>query len=108
MIITLVLGLLFMLGGAITFKFPPKEINYIYGYRTASSMKSQERWDFAQKYSSKRIFIVGVCLLIISLLLKFFEFNITTEFIVQAILLILSILLIIVDTEKAIKRKFKK
>ena len=51
MITTLVLGLIFMFGGAVMFRFPPKEINYFYGYWTKSSMKSQYRWDFAQKHS---------------------------------------------------------
>jgi uncharacterized membrane protein len=64
MITTLVLGLIFMFGGAVMFRFPPKEINYFYGYWTKSSMKSQYRWDFAQKHSSKRLFIIGACLLI--------------------------------------------
>ena len=73
-----------------------------------SSMKSQERWGFSQTYSSKRIFIVGIYLLIISLLLKIFEFNITTELIIQTILFISSIIFFIVDTERAIKTKFKK
>ena len=43
-------------------KFPPKKINSIYGYRTPSSMKNQERWNFAQKFSAKEIIKMGVFL----------------------------------------------
>ncbi|MDA0356796.1 MAG: SdpI family protein, partial [Bacteroidetes bacterium] len=45
-------GLIFMLAGFIMLKLPPKKINSLYGYRTRSSMKNQERWDFSQKYSA--------------------------------------------------------
>jgi len=36
-------GLIFILAGFIMLKFPPKKINSLYGYRTSSSMKNQER-----------------------------------------------------------------
>lgn len=42
-------------------RFPPKKINYWYGYRTPRSMRSQEAWDFANQYSSNAL--VGVCVL---------------------------------------------
>lgn len=32
---------------------PPKEINDVYGYRTAMSMKSQETWHFAHRYCGR-------------------------------------------------------
>lgn len=36
--------------GAVFLRWPPKEINGAYGYRTARSMASQEAWDFAHAY----------------------------------------------------------
>jgi uncharacterized membrane protein len=51
--ITFLCGLLFIIAGYILLKFPPKNINSLYGYRTSSSMENQEKWDFAQNYSSK-------------------------------------------------------
>lgn len=30
---------------------PPHEINATFGYRTSRSMKSQDAWDFAQRYT---------------------------------------------------------
>ena len=35
------------------YKYPPKKINTLYGYRTNRSMKNKEIWDFANTYSAK-------------------------------------------------------
>lgn len=34
-------------------KGAPKEINNIYGYRTAMSMKNRDTWEFAHKFNGK-------------------------------------------------------
>ncbi|MFN3872804.1 MAG: SdpI family protein [Ignavibacterium sp.] len=52
-IILLLCGIIFLIAGLIQSKYPPKKINSLYGYRTISSMRSKEAWDFAQKYSAK-------------------------------------------------------
>ena len=49
----LLVGIVFILAGSIMYVFPPKKINSFYGYRTASSMQSQQKWNFAQTYSAK-------------------------------------------------------
>lgn len=49
-------------------KFPPRKINRFNGYRTRLSMKSQENWDFAQKYSGKIYLIMGLSELAITVL----------------------------------------
>lgn len=53
-------GTLFILLGAILYKKPPKEINFMYGYRTLASMKSQDRWDFAQVTSATEKIKTGI------------------------------------------------
>ena len=40
--------------------YPPKNINFIYGYRTWKSMRNQETWDFGNKIGAKMMFFVGV------------------------------------------------
>jgi len=40
-----VTGLIFYVAGYIQFKYPPKKINHFYGYRTKTSMRSQEVWN---------------------------------------------------------------
>ena len=42
-----------ILFGAIFLKRPPKEINGLYGYRTARSSQNRETWNFAHKYCGK-------------------------------------------------------
>jgi uncharacterized membrane protein len=58
-----------LLLGLIMTKFPPKKINNWYGYRTASSMKNQQTWDEANRYSAKMMVIMGLILLIAGFLL---------------------------------------
>ena len=61
-------GIIFFIMALIMYNFPPKEINSLYGYRTPNSIKSQERWDFSQKYSSKLMIQIGVFMIVISFL----------------------------------------
>ena len=46
--------------GVVFWMYPPKKINGLYGYRTTRSCKSQEAWDFAQRYSAKLMTIFGL------------------------------------------------
>ena len=55
LLLCLGVGISFIIGGWLMQKYPPKKINFLYGYRTSSSMKTQERWDFAQGYAAKEI-----------------------------------------------------
>jgi len=98
------LGIIFLLLGLLLYFFPPKKINIIYGYKTSNSMKSQERWDFAQKFSAVKMIQSGLATLILSLLLFFFHFK-ENNFVVYAVLIII-VFYIIFFTEKAIKSKF--
>jgi len=52
----------FMLLIALLFKkFPPKEINYFYGYRTRRAMANQKIWKAANSYATAAM--VKVCLI---------------------------------------------
>jgi uncharacterized membrane protein len=59
------LGPLLLILGFVFKRFPPKKINYWYGYRTPRSMRSQEAWDCANLYSINALMIVAglTCLL---------------------------------------------
>ena len=54
--------------GAYFQKMGPKNINRIFGYRTARSMKSQETWTFAHRYIGRIWFFLGWILLALSIL----------------------------------------
>lgn len=55
----LIIGPILIIAGWLIMTFPPKKINYWYGYRTRASMKSQQRWNFAQTYSGYWMTIWG-------------------------------------------------
>ena len=57
--------LIFLVVGLVFWMYPPKKINEFYGYRTTRSRKSQEAWDFAQRYSAKLMTMFGFAALIV-------------------------------------------
>ena len=59
-------ALILTVGGAVFWACPPRQINEFYGYRTTRSRKSQEAWDFAQRYSAKLLTIFGFAALIVA------------------------------------------
>lgn len=105
-IISTLTGLIFVITAIITAKYPPKRINSIYGYRTKASMKSQERWDFAQKCSTDLLFKYGILLTIIGLVCYFTSFSIVTSTILSLIIMSILMFLLFYKTEHAIKAKF--
>jgi uncharacterized membrane protein len=64
-----IVGLIMLVVGYIQKRFPPKHINNWYGYRTATSQKSQQVWDYAQIYSANLLMKYGAIAIIIGLLL---------------------------------------
>lgn len=105
--ITILSGLLFLIAGLIVYFVPPKKINGLYGYRTEKSMKSQERWDFAQIFAAKKMILSGVILCIVGLLAAFVSLSENLQTVVGLSLLISSCIYLFVSTEKAITQKFE-
>lgn len=101
-----IIGVIFVVVGFVVLKFPPKKINSLYGYRTYSSMKSQERWDFAQIYASKEIIKLGVLLALSSLLGLVFEPSETIATLLGVGLMMLAVVALMIRVEAAIKKKF--
>ncbi|HLA56985.1 MAG TPA: SdpI family protein [Flavobacterium sp.] len=99
-------GIIFTIGGIITLLFPPKKINALYGYRTAASMKSIERWKFAQKYSSVRLLLSGIVLGLVSATHLWLNIGHKTELFSGITLTLLAVFYVLSTTEKALKAKF--
>ncbi len=99
-------GLIFAVTGFFMLKLPPKKINSLYGYRTISSMKSQERWDFAQKFSAKEMMKLGGILTLSSALVFVTNFNNSINLIIGLTLMILVMIILLVRVETAIKKNF--
>ncbi len=101
-------GLVFIAVGLLMRYFPPKKINSLYGYRTPSSMKSQEHWDFSQLYSAKLMWKCGVGLALFSLIgIGFPNWSSSTQSVLVVFVLLVPIIIIFWKTEKAIKNKFE-
>lgn len=105
-LVPLITGPIFMLAGIVMMFFPPRKINILYGYRTSSSMKSQDRWDFAQKYSAKALIKFGCILLLTSALGLVYHPDENTGTIIGIGLMIAVIVIMFLDVEKAIKKRF--
>jgi uncharacterized membrane protein len=102
----IILSVVFIVLGFFIYKFPPKKINSLFGYRTPASMKSQERWDFAQLYASKEMIKVGILILMVWGIVNIFsvlEKWVTPIFVST---LIIASLILIIRVERAIKNNF--
>ena len=104
LVIPALVGLAFIVTGLIMLRFPPKKINYFYGYRTPSSMKNQKNWDFAQTYSAKEFTKAGVILVLINSLLYAIKPELMYIPLTTVILIIGSVAYAVIRTEIAIKQ----
>lgn len=106
---SLLTGLVALVGGLLFKKYPPKEINWWYGYRTKLSMKNQEQWDFAQKLGAKNM-IKYTSILFLTTLLGFVIDIKHTEWSIGIVVAstILWAFLSIYKTETKLMSKFEK
>ena len=98
-------GIIFILASLIMYLFPPKDINALYGYRSKRSMASQERWDFAQKYSVKQLLKGGLFMVVLGFANYFFDLNMHSR-IPSLIILLLVVGYIFYTTELKLKKEF--
>ena len=103
-----VTGLIFYVAGYIQFKYPPKKINFLYGYRTTTSIRSQEIWDFSQTLSAKKIQQLGFYLFFGGILAYFIIIDQFFAMWIGISLVTGSPVLLIFQVEKELKRRFPK
>ena len=60
LIMVLLIPLTMIFFGWLLFRKTPKEINYVYGYRTKRSMMNEETWRFANQYFGKAWYLCGL------------------------------------------------
>ncbi|PQJ77157.1 SdpI family protein [Polaribacter glomeratus] len=96
-------GLLFLLS-IIFWKFPPKKINRIYGYRTFKAMLNEEIWVFANTTFNKNFLIyAGISFLAALILATISVQELTWQ---PMILVMLSLLVSVIKTERALSDNF--
>ncbi|MDI1317564.1 SdpI family protein [Flavobacterium sp.] len=105
-IISFLTGIIFTIAALILYCFPPKKINYLYGYRTPSSMKNQQVWDFSQKYSAIKMLQIGLLLIAVSFINVVITISEKQETILGIGLLIAGCIYMFMVTESAIKKNF--
>ena len=106
LLILVTAGLIFYIAAWIQAKYPPKKINHFYGYRTKTSMKSQEIWDFAQQYSAEKLKRCGLFLILIGIASAVFSMNGMVIFWVGLSIVVLAPIYTIIQVEKKLKEKF--
>lgn len=110
-VMDLLIPVTMILIGRVFMKRPPKTINGLYGYRTTSSMKTKETWEFAHQYSGKIWYSSGWVLLIPSILGMLLVLNKDVDVIgtVGGILCLVQCIPmagVIIPTERALQREF--
>jgi len=109
---TIFMSLLMLGFGLLFMKWVPKEINYIFGYRTTMSMKNQDTWKFAHNYAGKVWVYSGLINILFSAIIIIIFKNTTVFNIISAILIaaVQPIILIVVIplTEIALRKAFDK
>ncbi len=111
-VVSLFIPIVMVIFGKSFLKAAPKEINGIYGYRTAMSMKNQDTWEFAHKHFGKVWFYAGLILLPLNIIPLLFVMGeskdlIGTVGIVVCLIDTAVMLLSIIPTEKALKKNFE-
>lgn len=69
-------------------------------------MASQQRWDFAQKYSARLMAISGLLLVLSSFIKMGFKMSVSQQLTIGVVLILAAVVVLIVLTEKAIQNKF--
>lgn len=87
-------------------KFPPKNINYFYGYRTRKSMLNEEIWKVANEYSARLMLKITLISLIFPPVLYFLypELNLLVTIVIHTVLLLSTLYF----TEKYLSKDFDK
>ena len=106
-VLEIAIGLLFLLFGGLLLKlFAPKDINFIYGYRSSFATKNQATWEEAQKYCSNAFIIAGLALMLLGGFQYFLLRDSSVAEILQWVEVILGVVLIYILTELHLKTIF--
>jgi uncharacterized membrane protein len=110
------LGVIFLTAAYIQRWYPPKKINALYGYRTPASMKNQQTWDEANRYSTMLMIRYALIMLAVGLLITALVEDMRMDkdafMLIKVGLMIASAIgmavLLIINTEKHLHNTFDK
>jgi len=101
-----VLGLIFLAAGLFFKFFPPPNMNRIYGHRSSFSMKNQDTWDEAQRYSANTMVIVGLIFIAFGFVLNGLIKNLGNNY--EMAIFIAGIIIMLIFDEGHLRRIFNK
>lgn len=113
LVVNLILPITMIFLGRYYSRKAPKNINWVYGYRTTMSTKNKDTWEFAHKLLGKMWYRCGIVLLPLSVLVMLFVLGkrenvvaITGEIIcgIQVVIMVL----VIHPIERALRKNFDK
>ena len=109
----LLVPVIMFVGGIIMSKNCPNNINVLFGYRTARSMKNMDTWKFAHEYCGKLWKKVSLISFIITVLvhIPFYHSNEDVIGILSVVVMFIQIISLIAPiflTEKALDKTFNK
>ena len=107
----LIVPVILLTAGIMNLRNPPEKITWSRGYRSRRSMKSQEAWEFAHRYSGRLWSSCGAVLLFMTIVVMVWLYGKPrrTESVIGGIFCILQCLVMafsMLPTELALKRKF--
>ena len=111
LIVVLLIPFTMLFFGWLLFRRTPKEINYVFRYRTKRSMRNEETWKFANRYFGKLWYhcgLISVPLSVIAIALVFGKGTETVGTVGGIITMIQTIPLVgaMIPTEIALKKNF--
>ena len=107
-LILVVSGIIFCLAAFLHKRFPPKQINSFYGYRTRKSMKNIESWNFAQSLSSKKMKNMSFHMIGLGLIMSFVKLEILLSLWIGITIVISMVVLVIFQNENELKKHLSK
>lgn len=99
-------GIICIVVGFIFKAFPPRKMNSIYGYRTSSSMKNQDTWNVAQKYSANTFIIFGFIFVALEFVLSYLIENIGIGY--ENMIILIGLVIMIILDEVHLTKVFNK
>ncbi|MGE8205553.1 SdpI family protein [Heyndrickxia sp. NPDC080065] len=100
--LSLVIGIIFILSAVILEKYPPTDINAVFGYRTRRSMKNIDLWNAGNKYSAEIMKKNGYYVIVIGSVISLLFKSPFTMFAI-VVLMIGLIIYMIIKVEKKLK-----
>ncbi|WP_421765086.1 SdpI family protein [Ekhidna sp.] len=104
-IVNLAIGPLLLILSLLFKVFPPKKINWAYGYRTKRSMKSQEAWEASNRYSADLMMWVAI-ITTVSQVILYYLFEPATALLIACVIMSLLLVSTLFVVERFLKENF--